>query len=172
MKVGIGADHGGFEMKEQLSKLLLAEGHEVVDFGNKVNDSSDDYPDFAIPVARAVASGKVERGILVCGSGVGASVAANKIVGVRAALCHDHFSARQGVEDDNINVLCLGGRTTGIAVAWDCTQNFLSARFSGADRHRRRLAKVAEVESKQLGPCGPYLVSTIEPELGDNHDVA
>ena len=101
-------------------------------------------------LARAVASGKVERGILVCGSGVGASVAANKIVGVRAALCHDHFSARQGVEDDNINVLCFGGRTTGIAVAWDCTQNFLSARFSGADRHRRRLAKVAEVERSSL----------------------
>jgi RpiB/LacA/LacB family sugar-phosphate isomerase len=101
MKVGVGADHGGFEMKEQLAKLLTSQGHEVIDFGNKVLDRHDDYPDFAIPLARAVANGDVERGILVCGSGVGASVAANKIGGARAALCHDHFSARQGVEGDN-----------------------------------------------------------------------
>jgi ribose 5-phosphate isomerase B len=150
MKVGVGADHGGFEMKEQLARLLATEGHEVVDFGNKVYDTNDDYPDFAIPLARAVASGEIERGVLVCGSGVGASVAANKIVAARAALCHDHFSARQGVEDDNLNILCFGGRTTGIAVAWDCTQNFLEARFSGADRHRRRLAKVTQLESRTL----------------------
>ncbi len=153
MKVGVGADHGGFEMKQQLAKLLAAEGHEVVDFGNKVQDNNqdnnDDYPDFAIPLARAVATGAINRGILVCGSGVGASVAANKIVGVRAALCHDHFSARQGVEDDNLNILCFGGRTTGIAIAWECTQNFLSARFSGAERHRRRLAKVTQLEAQQ-----------------------
>ena len=150
MKVGVGADHGGFEMKQQLASLLETEGHEVVDFGNKVHDTNDDYPDFAIPLARAVASGDIDRGVLVCGSGVGASVAANKIVGARAALCHDHFSARQGVEDDNLNILCFGGRTTGIAVAWDCTQNFLEARFSGADRHRRRLAKVTQLESRTL----------------------
>ena len=150
MKVGIGADHGGFEMKQQLAKLLEKKGHEVVDFGNKVYDTNDDYPDFAIPLARAVARGDIERGVLVCGSGVGASVAANKIVGARAALCHDHFSARQGVEDDNLNILCFGGRTTSIAVAWDCTQNFLEARFSGADRHRRRLAKVTQLESRTL----------------------
>jgi ribose 5-phosphate isomerase B len=147
MKVGVGADHGGFEMKEQLAKLLTSQGHEVIDFGNKVLDGNDDYPDFAIPLARAVANGDVERGILVCGSGVGASVAANKIGGARAALCHDHFSARQGVEDDNLNILCFGGRTTGIAVAWDCTTNFLGASFSGAGRHRRRLAKVTQLES-------------------------
>jgi ribose 5-phosphate isomerase B len=153
MKVGIGADHGGFEMKEQLAKLLAAEGYVVVDFGSKVLDNNDDYPDFAIPLARAIAAGEVERGILVCGSGVGASVAANKIVGVRAALCHDDFSARQGVEDDNMNVICFGGRTTGISVAWDCTKSFLGARFSGADRHRRRLAKVNEIDRDRIAPA-------------------
>lgn len=146
MKVGVGADHGGFEMKQQLIDLLVKDGYEVVDFGNKVYDTNDDYPDFAIPLARAVAKGDVERGILLCGSGVGASVAANKVVGVRAALCHDDFSARQGVEDDNMNVLCFGGRTTGLAVAWDCTRNFLGATFSAAERHCRRLAKVQMLE--------------------------
>ncbi|HTP31525.1 MAG TPA: RpiB/LacA/LacB family sugar-phosphate isomerase [Candidatus Acidoferrales bacterium] len=150
MKVGIGADHGGFEMKEQLSKLLAEARHEVVDFGNKTYDTDDDYPDFAIPLALAVAEGRVERGVLVCGSGVGASVAANKVHGVRAALCHDDFSARQGVEDDDMNVLCLGGRTTGLAVAWDLTRSFLGARFSGAERHRRRLAKVAQLEGNLI----------------------
>jgi len=146
MKVGLAADHGGFEMKQQLAKLIMA-GHEVVDFGNKVYDANDDYPDFAIPLARAVSRGDVERAVLLCGSGVGASVAANKIVGVRAAVCHDDFSARQGVEDDDLNVLCLGGRTTGLAVAWDCTKSFLDAEFSRAERHRRRLAKVAQLEA-------------------------
>ncbi len=150
MKIGVAADHGGFEMKRQLAKLLATEGHEVVDFGNKVYDSDDDYPDFAIPLARAVAIGDVKRGILVCGSGVGASVAANKVNGVRAALCEDHFSARQGVEDDDMNIVCFGGRTMGIALAWDCTKNFLDAKFSGADRHRRRLAKVTQLENSRL----------------------
>ncbi len=150
MKVGVGADHGGFEMKQQLAKLLATAGHQVVDFGNKIYDGNDDYPDFAIPLARAVASGEVERGILVCGSGVGASVAANKIAGIRAALCHDDFSARQGVEDDNMNGLCFGGRTTGIAVAWDCTKSFLGAKFSGAERHLRRLAKVTQLEADRI----------------------
>jgi ribose 5-phosphate isomerase B len=146
MKVGLAADHGGFEMKQQLANLLVAE-HEVVDFGNTIYDANDDYPDFAIPLACAVARGDVERGVLLCGSGVGASVAANKIVGVRAAVCHDDFSARQGVEDDDLNILCFGGRTTGLAIAWDCTKSFLGARFSGAERHRRRLAKVAQLET-------------------------
>ena len=150
MKVGIGADHGGFRMKLRLTALLRNEGHEVVDFGNKRQDMCDDYPDFSIPLARAVAAGDVERGILICGSGVGASVAANKVPGARAAICHDHFSARQGVEDDDMNVLCLGGQTTGIVIAWDCTQTFLAARFSGADRHCRRLAKVTELEHLTL----------------------
>lgn len=147
MRVAIGADHGGFDMKTRLAALLAQAGHQVVDFGNKVFDPDDDYPDFAIPLAGAVAEGQVDRGILVCGSGVGASVAANKVDGVRAALIHDNYSARQGVEDDNMNVLCLGGRTTGVAVAWDCVQSFLSAQFSGAERHRRRLAKVEQAES-------------------------
>ncbi len=131
MKIGLAADHGGFEMKRQLAKLLADEGHEVVDFGARLYDASDDYPDFAIPLARAVSRGDVARGVLLCGSGVGASVTA-KIVGVGAAVCHDDFSARQGVEDDNMNILCFGGRTTGLAVAWDCTRSFLAAKFSGA----------------------------------------
>jgi ribose 5-phosphate isomerase B len=150
MKVGLAADHGGFEMKQQLAKLLAAEGHELVDFGNNVYDANDDYPDFAIPLARAVAKGDVERGVLLCGSGVGASVAANKVVGARAALCHDDYSARQGVEDDDLNIICLGGRTTGLAVAWDCVKSFLAARFSGADRHRRRLAKVNSIRNSEI----------------------
>jgi ribose 5-phosphate isomerase B len=149
MIVGIGADHGGFEMKSDISKLLAADGHKVVDFGNHVYDAADDYPDFAIPLARAVAHGDIERGILVCGSGVGASVAANKVIGARAALCHDDYSARQGVEDDNVNILCFGGRTTGMAVAWDCTRSFLNAKFSDADRHRRRLTKVLKLEESR-----------------------
>jgi ribose 5-phosphate isomerase B len=149
VRVGIGADHGGFEMKQELVKLLATAGHEIVDFGNTIHDVNDDYPDFAIPLARAVVNGDVERGILVCGSGVGASVAANKVRGARAALCHDDFLARQGVEDDDLNILCFGGRTMGIAVAWDCTRNFLGAEFSGADRHRRRLAKVVEFEAAE-----------------------
>jgi RpiB/LacA/LacB family sugar-phosphate isomerase len=147
MKIGIAADHGGYEMKQKIDILLSAEGHEVVDFGNTSYDNDDDYPDFAIPLARAVAAGVVERGILLCGSGIGASVAANKIEGVQAAVCHDDFSARQGVEDDDMNILCLGGRTTGIAVAWDCVKSFLAARFSGAERHRRSLAKVSAIRS-------------------------
>ena len=155
MKVGLAADHGGFEMKQQLAKLIVA-GHEVVDFGNKAYDANDDYPDFAIPLARAISRGDVERGVLLCGSGVGASVAANKIIGVRAAVCHDDFSARQGVEDDDLNILCLGGRTTGLAVAWDCTKSFLDAKFSGAERHRRRLAKVAQLESAWLPIVNKY----------------
>ncbi len=146
MRIAIGADHGGFDMKNQLAALLAQAGHEVVDFGDKVYDSNDDYPDFAIPLARAVADGRVDRGVLICGSGVGASVAANKVRGVRAALIHDDYSARQGVEDDDMNVLCLGGRTMGVAVAWDCVTNFLGAQFSGAERHRRRLAKVEQLE--------------------------
>lgn len=113
MRVGIAADHGGFQMKEQLAERMAAEGYEVIDFGNMVLDPDDDYPDFAIPLARAVANGFVERGVLLCGSGVGASVAANKVNGVRAALCHDDYSARQGVEDDDMNILCLGGANDG-----------------------------------------------------------
>jgi len=146
MKVGIAADHGGFEMKNMLIEKLQAEGHEVKDFGAYELNVDDDYPDFVIPLSKAVAGAELDRGIVICGSGVGASVAANKIHGVRCGLCHDHFSSRQGVEDDNMNVLCLGGRVMGPAVAWDHVGAFLCATFSGAERHRRRLGKVDALE--------------------------
>jgi ribose 5-phosphate isomerase B len=146
MLVGICTDHGGFSLKEELVAQLRANGHEVVDFGARVLSSSDDYRDFVIPLAEAVAAGKLERGVAVCGSGVGASVCANKIPGVRAALISDHFSAMQGVEDDHMNILCLGGRTIGPAVAWDLVQTFLAAKFSDAERHLRRLGKVTALD--------------------------
>jgi ribose 5-phosphate isomerase B len=146
MKIGLAADHGGYEMKALLIERLQKSGHVVTDFGASNPDPGDDYPDYVVPLARAVAARQVDRGIVICGSGVGASVAANKVNGVRAGLCHDHYSVRQGVEDDDMNVLCLGGRVMGIEVAWDHVQTFISSTFSGADRHRRRLAKVAELE--------------------------
>jgi ribose 5-phosphate isomerase B len=146
MRIGIATDHGGFELKETLAALLRRAGHEVVDFGARELAPDDDYPDFVIPLSRAVAAGKVDRGVAVCGSGVGASVCANKIKDVRASLIEDHFSAKQGVEDDHMNVLCLGGRTVGPAVACDLVQAFLAAEFSQADRHLRRLGKVAALE--------------------------
>ena len=147
MRIGIATDHGGFALKQDLVARLEAAGHEVVDFGAHVLASGDDYPDFVIPLARAVTAGQVERGVAVCGSGVGASVCANKIPGVRAALIEDHFSARQGVEDDNMTILCLGGSTTGPLLAWDLVETYLSAKFSGAERHVRRLGKVAALEA-------------------------
>ena len=147
MRVGIATDHGGFGLKEELVKRLRAAGHEVVDFGAHDMSEGDDYPDYVLPLARAVAIQEVERGVAICGSGVGASVCANKVPGIRAALIHDHFSARQGVEDDHMNVLCMGGRTVGPAVAWDLVQTFLAAEFSQAPRHLRRLAKVASLET-------------------------
>ena len=146
MKVGIATDHGGFGLKEELVAQLRGASHEVVDFGAHHLKSDDDYPDYVTPLARAVASGQVMRGIAICGSGVGASVCANKIPGVRASLIHDHFSARQGVEDDHMNILCMGGRTVGPAVAWDLVQTFLAAEYSQAERHLRRLGKVAALE--------------------------
>ncbi|HEX9206143.1 MAG TPA: RpiB/LacA/LacB family sugar-phosphate isomerase [Candidatus Deferrimicrobiaceae bacterium] len=146
MRVGIATDHGGFGLKEELVARLRTAGHEVVDFGAHRLDPGDDYPDHVIPLARAVAAGTVDRGVAICGSGVGASVCANKVPGVRAALVHDHFSARQGVEDDHMNILCMGGRTVGPAVAWDLVETFLSAVFSGAERHLRRLGKIALLE--------------------------
>jgi ribose 5-phosphate isomerase B len=146
-RVGIAADHGGFGLKEELVARLRAASHEVVDFGAHALDPEDDYPDFVIPLARAVAAGKVERGIAICGSGVGAAVCANKVLGSRAGLVHDHFSARQGVEDDHMNIICMGGRTVGPAVAWDLVETFLAAEFSGATRHLRRLSKVASLET-------------------------
>ena len=152
MQVGIATDHGGFGLKEELLVQLRAAGHEVVDFGAHSMTPDDDYPDFVIPLARAVAAGTVERGVAVCGSGVGAAVCANKVPGVRAGLIHDHFSARQGVEDDHMNILCIGGRTVGPAVAWDLVQTFLAAEFSQAARHLRRLGKVAALDAERHAP--------------------
>ena len=146
MHVGIATDHGGFALKEDLVARLRAAGHDIVDFGADVLNPDDDYPDFVIPLAQAVAAEKIERGIAVCGSGVGASICANKVPGVRAAVVDDHFSARQGVEDDHMNILCVGGRTIGPGVAWDLVQAFLAAEFSDAARHLRRLSKVASLE--------------------------
>lgn len=145
MIVAIGSDHAGFEMKTMLAEDLRGAGHEVLDVGTD-STAAVDYPDFAQNVARAVLSGEAERGILLCGSGVGASVAANKIRGIRAGLCHDIYSAHQGVEHDDLNMLVLGARVVGIEVARDLVSAFLRARFSGEDRHRRRVAKIEALE--------------------------
>jgi ribose 5-phosphate isomerase B len=150
MRVGIASDHGGFVLKEDLVTKLRTAGHEVIDFGAHQLSQGDDYPDFVVPLARALVAGEVDRGVAVCGSGVGASICVNKVPGVRAALIEDHFSARQGVEDDHMNLLCLGGRTIGPAVAWDLVQTFLAAEFSQAERHLRRLGKVASLEAQRI----------------------
>jgi ribose 5-phosphate isomerase B len=147
MRIGIATDHGGFSLKEELLGQLRTAGHEVVDFGADRLSEGDDYPDYVVPLAVAVAAREVERGVAICGSGVGASVCANKVRGIRAALIHDHFSAKQGVEDDHMNILCMGGRTVGPAVAWDLVQTFLTAEFSQAERHLRRLGKVDSLEA-------------------------
>jgi len=149
MRIGVAADHGGFGLKEHLVGLLRTAGHQVTDFGDSRLVQEDDYPDFVVPLARAVALGNVDRGIAACGSGVGACIAANKVSGVRACLIHELFSARQGVEDDDLNVICLGGRVVSNDFGWELVQAFLAARFSDAERHRRRLAKVAELEGKK-----------------------
>jgi ribose 5-phosphate isomerase B len=146
MRVGIAADHGGFELKIQLSKLLGASGYKVVDFGDSQLNPDDDYPDFVVPLAQAVASGKVDRGVAVCGSGVGACIVANKVHGVRACLIHETFSAHQGVEDDDMNIICLGGLVVGHVFAWELVLTFLQAEFSNTERFQRRLTKVAELE--------------------------
>ncbi|MBI5208939.1 MAG: ribose 5-phosphate isomerase B [Elusimicrobia bacterium] len=151
MKVALGADHAGYELKKRLADKLAALGHEVVDMGVDSPEPAD-YPDYAKKVALAVASGQAPRGIMVCGSGVGASVAANKVPGVRAGLCHDTFSARQCVEDDDVNVLCLGGRVIGPELAFEVVKAWLAASFSGAPRHVRRLDKVLALEKEYLKP--------------------
>jgi ribose 5-phosphate isomerase B len=148
MRVGIATDHGGFGLKEELVAHLREAGHEVLDIGAHSLSPGDDYPDFVIPLAHAVATGKVDRGVATCGSGVGASVCANKIPGIRAGLIHDHFSAQQGVEDDHMNIICMGGRTVGPAVARDLVDTFLAAKFSRDERHLRRLSKVAALEAQ------------------------
>ncbi len=152
MRIAIGADHGGFELKKRILEYLNEAGHSVVDLGA---DSPEpvDYPDYAKAVAEAILQGKAELGILVCGSGVGASIAANKFPGIRAALCHDTYSARQSREDDDANILCLGARVIGPALALEVIRTFLGSRFSEAERHRRRLAKIAEFERQ--GPVSP-----------------
>ena len=144
--IGIAADHGGFELKHFLAAQIREAGHSVQDFGDHHAVPKDDYPDFVIPLARAVAAGEVNRGIAICGSGVGASLAAGKVHGVRACLIHETFSARQGVEDDDLNLICLGGLVVGHAAAWELVRTFLAATYSGEERHRRRLAKVAALE--------------------------
>jgi ribose 5-phosphate isomerase B len=146
MRIGIATDHAGFSLKEELLGQLRAAGHEVVDFGAHRLSQDDDYPDYVVPLALAVVAQEVERGVAICGSGVGAAVCANKVRGIHAAVIHDHFTARQGVEDDHMNILCMGGRTVGPAVAWDLVQAFLAATFSHAERHLRRLGKVTALE--------------------------
>jgi len=146
IRIGIAADHGGLELKIKLMTSIKEAGYDVVDFGAREFVAEDDYPDFVVPMSRAVANGEVNRGLAVCGSGVGACIAANKIPGVRAALITDPFSAHQGVEDDDMNVMCIGGRVIGHALAWDLVQTFLNARFKGAERFKRRLEKIAALE--------------------------
>src|SRR5215469_1238092 len=148
MRIGIATDHGGFTLKQELVARLQKAGHEVKDFGAHSLAPTDDYPDFVTPLARAVAAGEVDRGVACCGSGVGATVCANKVKGVRACLIEDNFSARQGVEDDDMNIICVGGRIQGPELAWELVQTFLKAKFSGAERHVRRLGKVAALETK------------------------
>ncbi len=147
LKIGIAADHGGFELKKDLIQRLLFAGYEVTDFGANELCASDDYPDHGIPLGQAIASGELDRGIAICGSGIGINVCMNKIKGIRAALIVDHFSARQGVEDDHINVICLGGRTIGHEVAWDLVQTFLATSYSDEKRHLRRIRKVVALEN-------------------------
>lgn len=148
-RIGVAADHGGYELKEHLAKMLRHAGYDVVDFGDAQPMAEDNYPDFVVALARAVARGEIDRGVAICGSGVGACVVANKVPGGRACLIHETFSARQGVEDDDLNVICLGGLVVSHALTWELVKTFLDSRFSRAERHRRRLAKVSELESRR-----------------------
>lgn len=145
--IGIASDHGGFELKVQLVALLKAANYKIKDFGAYQLNADDDYPDFVIPMSMALAKGEISKGIAICGSGVGACIAANKVAGVRSALITDSFSAHQGVEDDNMNVMCLGGHITGHALAWELVQFFLNAEFKNEERFKRRLNKVAILEA-------------------------
>ena len=149
LKVALGADHGGFTLKNELV-TRLHKTCEILDLGAHAFDQDDDYPDFALAVAQAVASGQAQRGILICGSGVGACIAANKVPGLRACLCHDTYSAHQGVEHDNMNILCLGARVVGLELATEIVKAFINANFSGETRHRRRLDKVLAIEQQAL----------------------
>lgn len=148
MIVALGTDHAGFPIKDVVLRVIQAAGHEALDCGAHEVEPEDDYPDYAERLAGAIVNGRAERAVLLCGSGVGASVAANKFVGIRAALCHDTFTARQGVEDDAMNVVCLGARVIGPSLAAEIVGAFLKASFSEAERHRRRLAKIQEFERR------------------------
>ncbi|MCL5671073.1 MAG: ribose 5-phosphate isomerase B [Acidobacteria bacterium] len=150
MRVAIGADHAGFHLKEDVAKALRKLGQDVLDLGTYRAEPSDDYPDFARAVGQAIVDGQADRGILICGSGVGVSVAANKIPGIRAAICHDTYSAHQGVEHDDMNVLVLGSRIIGTELAHELVRAFLGAQFTGEERHLRRLAKVKAIEDQFL----------------------
>ena len=145
MRIVVGADHRGYALKQTIAEHLRSCGHEVLDVGTD-GEEPVDYPDYALAVGQAILSGRAERGILVCGSGVGAAIAANKLPGIRAGLCHDTYSARQAVEHDDMNMLCLGARVIGVELALEVVRAFLEASFSGGERHRRRLAKVRELE--------------------------
>lgn len=147
MRIVIGADHAGYDLKQIITAYLRHRGHEVIDKGTDSDDPVD-YPDYAEAVARAVVDGEAERGVLICGSGVGSSVAANKIPGIRAGLCHDTYAARQGVEHDDMNVLVLGARVIGVEMARELVDNFLAANFNGEERHRRRVAKIKALEGR------------------------
>ena len=153
MLIAIGADHNGFELKVRLVEMLSDLGHRVVDVGAHAYEPTDDYPDFARALGKRVVGGEADRGVLVCGSGVGASVAANKVRGVRASVCHDTYSAHQGVEHDDMNVLCLGRRVVGEKLARELVATFVSAGFSGEERHRRRLSKLLAMEAEWAGEC-------------------
>jgi ribose 5-phosphate isomerase B len=151
MKVAIGADHGGYDLKSELTKVLESLGHQVLDKGAHEFNAKDDFPDFAAPVAAAVQAGEVERGVVICGSGVGAAIAANKYPGVRAGLCHDTYSAGQGVRHDDMNVLCLGARVVGVALAEDLVKSFMAANLEANEpRFQRRLDKVTSIENEQI----------------------
>jgi ribose 5-phosphate isomerase B len=152
MHIGIAADHGGFDLKRRVAEVLETAGHQVKDYGAHDLVADDDYPDFVVPMARAVARGEVRRGIAICGSGVGACIAANKIRGVRAGLITDTFSAHQGVEDDDMNLICLGGRVIGSSLALELITVFLRAEFKQTDRFDRRLRKVAALEAEEAKP--------------------
>ena len=151
MRIAVAGDHNGLAMKEALAAHLDKAGHQVLDLGPERLDPDDDYPDYARAVAKAVVSGQADRGVLVCGSGVGASVAANKVPGIRASVCHDTYSAHQGVEHDDMNVLCLGARIIGLETAREAVDAFIGGRFTGEARHRRRLEKVRALEEEARG---------------------
>ncbi len=158
MRIAIAADHAGFELKQLIAKDLQSAGHDTIDLGTHSADKPDDYPDFAAALGQAIRTGQAERGVLICGSGVGASVAANKLIGIRAGLCHDTYSAHQGVEHDNMNVLTLGSRVIGPELARELAFAFISAAYSGEERHARRLAKIRALEESRFpmsaAPCG------------------